>query len=223
LFDLRHYEDARTELEAACRLTPDYPEAVYLLALTEKQLGNRARSAELLGKAIALDPNNADAEYLLGQDLAQLGKREDGIAHWKRAVALNPEHGEALYNLFRALLKDSPQEAKTYQQRFATLQEKRHITDEAQTLGNFGVASAAARDWTRAVGQLKQALQVCGECGSRGDLHKNLGLIYCRSGDLENGKRELLLALQFKPNDADAKNSLKIIEELEHRPAGTAK
>ena len=74
--------------------------------------------------------------------------------------------------------------------------------------------SAGARDWNQAVSQLEQAVQVCGNCPSLGDLHKNLGLIYCRSGDLEKGERELRMAANLKPSDPDVKKSLEIIEGL---------
>jgi hypothetical protein len=64
------------------------------------------------------------------------------------------------------------------------------------------------------VSQLEEAVQVCGNCQSKGDLHKNLGLIYCRSGNLEKGERELRVADSLNPNDPDVKKSLQIIAEL---------
>ncbi len=57
------------------------------------------------------------------------------------------------------------------------------IMDRAQTLGNFALASADAHDWPQAIAQLKEALQVCGDCSALPILHKDLGLIYCRAGD----------------------------------------
>ena len=88
------------------------------------------------------------------------------------------------------------------------------MTDQADTLGNFGLASASARDWPQAVAHLKEALQVCGQCKSLGNIHKNLGLIYCRSGDLRNGEEQLRLALKIKPNDPDVLKALQVIAGL---------
>ena len=188
--------------------TPD------LLAVTEKQLDNAARSAELLRQVVILDPKNTDAHYLLGQDLAKLGKESDAVAEWKKTTELDPEHAKALYNLARRLGQIDPAAAKPYQERFVELQKKRRITERADTLGNFALAAASARDSNQAVAQLEEAVEVCGDCRSKGDLHKNLGLIYCRSGNLEKGERELRIAGGLKPDDPDVKKSLEILQEL---------
>jgi len=188
--------------------------ALYLLAVAEKQLDHAARSAEVLQQVVALEPRNTDAHYLLGQNLAKLGRESDAIAHWKNAVELDPGHAEALYNLARHLSKSDPAEAQQYQARFVDLQKQRRITERADTLGNFALAAASARDWNQAVAQLEEAVQVCGSCPSKSDLHKNLGLIYCRSGNLEKGERELRMAESLEPADPDIKKALEVITEL---------
>jgi tetratricopeptide (TPR) repeat protein len=215
LLDLRRQEEARAELEAAARLAPDNAAALYLLGLAEKQMDHPQRSAEFLRKAVTIDPRHKDAQYLLGQDLARLGKPAEAVEYWKKAVELQPEHGEALYNLARALRETDPAGSRQYQERFRELQKKRRITDRAETLNNFALASAAARDIPQAVAQLKEALEVCGDCRSRADLHKNLGLIYCRSGELKNGRAELLESRKLKPGDPDVARALDTLDSLE--------
>jgi hypothetical protein len=59
---------------------------------------------------------------------------------------------------------------------------------------------------------------MCGDCPSKGDLHKDLGLIYCRSGSLDKGERELRIAQGLKPNDPYVKKSLELIAELKGQP-----
>jgi Flp pilus assembly protein TadD len=54
---------------------------------------------------------------------------------------------------------------------------------------------------------------VCGECRSRATLHKNLGLVYCRSGDVGNGIRELKTARELNPRDAEIETALAIVEK----------
>jgi Flp pilus assembly protein TadD len=85
--------------------------------------------------------------------------------------------------------------------------------DRAQTLGNFALSSAAAHDWPQAIGQLREGLKVCGNCSALALLHKNLGLIYCRSGDLKNGRAELLEAQKIMPNDPDITAALRLLEK----------
>ena len=97
------------------------------------------------------------------------------------------------------------------------------VTDQAGTLSNFALASAAAHDVQQAVSQLREAIEVCGECSRRGDLHKNLGLIYCRSGDLENGVQQLKLAQKLIPADSDVVKSLQIIADLRARTSSETK
>jgi tetratricopeptide (TPR) repeat protein len=219
LFDLRRNDQAKFELEAAVRLAPDYAGALYLLGLIEKQAENPRGSAQLLKKLVALEPGNADALYVLGQDDMQLGNSAEAVADWKRVLQINPERGEALYNLSRLLARSDPADARRYQARFTELQQKRRITERADMLGNFAIASAAARDWVQAVSQLEEALAVCGECASRADLHKNLGLIYCHSGDLKDGMAELLVAQKLKPNDPDIETALRLLDDSQQQPA----
>src|SRR5579885_1614339 len=212
-----------SELETAVNLAPRNAAALYLLGLAEKQMDHPERSAELLQQAVAIDPNHSDAQYLLGQDLARLGRTAEAVAHWKKAVELRPDHAEALYNLARALRQTDAGAARQYQERFTALQQQRRIADRAETLGNFALASAAARDIPQAVAQFREALAVCGECRSRGDLHKNLGLVYCRSGDLKNGRAELVEARRLKPHDADVGRALEILDSLAAQGTGAGK
>jgi len=102
------------------------------------------------------------------------------------------------------VLSEASVTRKQYQAHFVEIQRKRRISERADTLGNFALA----------VAQLEEAVQMCGDCPSKGDLHKNLGLIYCRSGSLDKGERELRVAQGLKPNDPDVKKSLELIAEL---------
>jgi len=194
LLDLRRDGDAKPELETATRLNPQYAEAWYLLGLIEKSAGNAALSVEMLQKAAAITPKNPDMLFVLGQQLLHTGDRAGAIAQWRKVLEIDPNYGKALYNLYRQLAQSDPAEAKRLQGRFEGLQAQNRIMDRAQTLGNFALSSAAAHDWPEAIAQLKEALQLCGNCSARAQLHKDLGLIYCHSGDLKNGLVELLEA-----------------------------
>jgi tetratricopeptide (TPR) repeat protein len=149
-----------------------------------------------------------------GQEVMRQGDSARAVELWRKTIAVNPNYAEALYNLGRALAKSDPAEAARLQQRFRSLQEAHHIMDRAQTLGNFALASAAARDWPQAIAQLKEALDVCGACTALPLLHKDLGLIYCRSGDWKNGQSELLEAGRLTPNDPEVADALRILEGM---------
>ena len=212
LLDLQRNQEATPELEAAVRIDPNAADSLYLLGLIEKQSGNNDESIRLLERVVQLEPNNCDALYKLGQSLSRKGDNAGAIVRWRRVIEINPEYGEALYNLSRLLAASEPDEANRLQARFVSLQEKQHAMDRAQTLGNFALASAAAHDFPQAISQLKEGLQICGECTAGLLLHKNLGLIYCRSGDLKNGRAQLLEARKLAPDDPDIEQALRILE-----------
>jgi tetratricopeptide (TPR) repeat protein len=196
------------------RLQPNFASALYFLALTERQENQVERATELLRKVVTLQPENADAQYLLGRYLERAGKTADAIAHWKLALHADPNQSEALYNLARALNKVHDPEAQQYQDRFDKLQRDKQTTDRVGQLGNFAIQAANAQNWPQALQQMNEAIALCGQCAEAAHLHRNLGLMYCRTGNLRNGEKELRAALELNPNDADAKKALDALQNL---------
>jgi len=215
LIDLRRNDEAKPDLEAATRLDPSSAGSWYLLGLIAKQAGNGAESIPLLQKAAELDPNNADIHYMLGQELLRQGQPAGAIEQWRKVIQINPQYSEAAYNLARLLVKTDPEEAKRLQDQLEAQQTEQHLTDRAQIMGNFALTSADAHDWPKAIAQLKESIQLCGDCRAKPLLHKDLGLIYCRSGDLKNGRNELLEARKLSPSDPDVAQALNIIAAMQ--------
>lgn len=125
---------------------------------------------------------------------------------------MEPVNTEALYSIARALEKTGSLEAKSVMERHQVLMKSERFTDRVKQLGNFGLAAADAGNYELAVARITEALKFCGECEQSADLHRNLGLIHCRNGDLDKGERELRLALNLRPDDADALKAMAIIE-----------
>jgi tetratricopeptide (TPR) repeat protein len=214
LYDMDKRDDARAELEKAYQLSANYPAPWYLLALLERQANNLALSNEALEKLVVLEPRNAAAQFVLGQNLLQVGKREEAIRRWKIALEADPENREVLLALAQTLDKAGSPEAKRYRDRLEALEKTRGFSDRVQRLNDSALEAANARNWPQAVAQMGEALEACGQCQQLPILHRNLGLIYARAGDIPNSERELRLALKLKPDDVDA---LKAIEILERR------
>ncbi len=215
LKDLGQLEEASREFEAAGPM----PEALLLYAQVEQQLDHRDRAIALLRRAIEIEPGNARAYFVLGQNLKQGGNASEAVAVWKQSLKVDPSHGESLYALYRALAVSNPEESKVYGARFADLKKQSQIVNRAETLSNFAIAAAAEKDWAKAISRLQEALRICDGCVSGADLHKNLGLIECQAGDVQNGERELRIALKDKADDPDIQKALKIIDDLRRAPA----
>jgi tetratricopeptide (TPR) repeat protein len=211
LYDLDRRKEALPFLETACKLNPDYPEALYLLAVV---LGGSPQAIQVLDRLLAIEPENAAAHYMLGQTLLSEGQTPKAIAEWKIAVKLDPQNSSSLYNLARTLAKANDPEAQEYMERFQKLQQATQLSDRVQTLNNFALEAANARDWRGAIQQLLESITICGRCKQLPVLHRNLGLIYARKGSVQDSERELETALEMDPRDADAKKALQILRSV---------
>ena len=155
-----------------------------------------------------LQPRNATAWYQLGQSLDHTSQTQAAIAAWKQAVVIQPDYSQALWSLARALQSTDADAAARLMARYSDVQKKRDIVDQAGTLGNDALAAGAAHDWPEAIRQFQKAIEVCGDCAIKGDLHKKLGLTDCQMGDIDNGEKELRLAQALKPADPDIERAL---------------
>ncbi|MDE3179899.1 MAG: tetratricopeptide repeat protein [Acidobacteriota bacterium] len=217
---LKQSEEARSELETACKLDPNDPDALDLLATIERTANHLNRSTELLRKVVALEPDNSGAQYLLGRNLQDMGETQEAIQQWCLSLHADPNNTKALYRLAQELGKRGSPEAKVYMDRFQELQQKQILTDRVQTLGNFGLQAADEKRWPEAVLDIQQALKPCGNCPQGETLHKNLGLIYFRKGNVLDAQRELRAALKLNPRDADALKAMQILQSLQAKRAG---
>jgi Flp pilus assembly protein TadD len=208
LLDLGRNAEAKPDLESASRLAPQMPEPFYFLALIEKQADNQARAVALLRTVVKLQPRNAGAWFLLGQSLQAGSQNDAAIAAWKQAVEIEPENSRALFNLARAVKTTDPEESARLMARYREVQKTRNIVDQAGTLGNDALAAGKAHDWPEAISQFHKAIDLCGNCPLKPDLHKKLGLTYCQMGDLDKGEKELRLAQGLKPADPDIERAL---------------
>jgi tetratricopeptide (TPR) repeat protein len=154
------------------------------------------------------------AWYSLGQCLKQESKENEAIAAWRRAIEIDPEYTPALFNLSRALDSTDPAEAARLNARFAAVLKKKRVLDQSETRANGAMASIQAHEWPEAEAGLKEAIQICGECASRADLHKKLGLVYCQAGDIDNGEKELRFAQASEPDDPDIRRALALIGQV---------
>ena len=217
--DTNRYQEALPELKLACERNPKFSAPFYLLGLANTKLGNYADAVSAFAAFLQLEPRNADAYFLAGQNLQRLGRNSEAIEFWKKAVAADANQTEALYNLWRALVKANSAEAAGYEERFKSAQKEKRTVGQAGTLGNFALDSAKRGDYQEAISQFQQALKECGECQSRADLFKDMGLIECKSGDIQHGEQHLLVAKSLKPDDPDIAKALAVVGQVKSNPS----
>jgi tetratricopeptide (TPR) repeat protein len=134
------------------------------------------------------------------------------VQAWRKALALNPNYKEAAYSLARALRKSNPAEARIYEQRFNAIRENGDRVEQVKLLGNQAVAAMSREDWPGAIVIFRQALTLCGGCEAEADLHKDMGLALCHSGQIKEGTKELHIALSLDPGNLDVVKALQIVE-----------
>ena len=201
LYAMGRKDEARVELGTAVQLSPNYADALFLLGVLEH---TSPHATQLFQRVVQLQPKNAEARSLLARNLLREGKTEEAIAQWKLAVDADPDSLSALSSLVRALGQTHSPEASEYMARLNSLQQRQQLTDRVKQLNNFALQAANDNNWPQAIGQLKEAIQLCGQCAQIAILHKNIGLLYARKGDVGEAKEQLQLALKLLPDGPDA-------------------
>jgi Tfp pilus assembly protein PilF len=86
---LNDEESARQAFEAALRITPNYEEALYNLAVLDEK-NDPERSMALLERAIEIDPNYAEAHQVLGRLFQRAGDLTRADYHFRRSLDIDP-------------------------------------------------------------------------------------------------------------------------------------
>ena len=211
LYALNQMDDAEQELRMAIRLAPTYVDAMFLLGVIEHSSPD---AAEQFRKVVELQPNNSEARFYPGRNLLEEGKRDQAIAQWEKAVEVDPDNLAALSSLSRTLNQIKSPDAPKYTAQLDALQQRLELTDRVQRLSNFALQAADDNDWSQAIGQMQQAIDLCKDCAQLGILRKNLGIIYARRGDVGDAKQQLELALKLLPEGPDSVATSETLKRL---------
>jgi tetratricopeptide (TPR) repeat protein len=213
LSDLGKHEEARGEFQKTLDIAPEYAQALYYWAALEGDEGNTEMQRNLLKRYVRLRPDQATAFDQLGRVLEEEHRDSEAAAAWRRAIALNPQDSGAIYSLARALRQTNPAESKQLMERAQQLGSDQRTIDRIKLLGNQANAKMYEANYKGAIGDLTNAIVLCGRCKLLGALKKNLGLAYCHAGQLDAGERELKISESLIPDDPDVKTALQIVEQ----------
>ncbi|MBX7210818.1 MAG: tetratricopeptide repeat protein [Verrucomicrobiaceae bacterium] len=137
LLDENRAEEARSQLEAALKIQPDYVAAHVNLASALASLGRQNEALEHLDRALALRPeNNAATWYNKAVILDRMGRTAETEAALRSAIKQNPDFFAAHNDLGNLLLLAGRQDEAMEQ--FQTLQRLRPGNANALTsIGNI--------------------------------------------------------------------------------------
>jgi tetratricopeptide (TPR) repeat protein len=214
LDDMKQHREAGDEFAIAARLAPGNPDCYFHWSFAERAQGNFTKESELLQKVVKLEPGNVKAHIMLANSLLDQNRAAEAVAELRITLAIDPNSAKATYKLSRALLNTDPEESKRLLDQFARLKAQDPVLDQAKTIANEAFHAFTVQDWRESVRLYSEAIETCGDCEIESALHRNLGLTFCRDGQIERGAGELRKALALNPEDQDAAKALEAIRGL---------
>jgi tetratricopeptide (TPR) repeat protein len=213
LDDLHRPKDSVAEFSIVNKLAPDNADCLYYWSLLEREEGNLPKETELLQRLVKLRSNDERAWFSLGRSLSEQSRDQEAIPALRKAVALDPDAGGALYLLAKKVKQQNPAEYDQLMQRFQQTRDKSKDLDAIKSLGNQAYQASQRQDWPESIRLFREALASCDTCSIASALHRDLGLVLCRDGQIDQGKTELQTALAMDPEDRDAAQALKILNQ----------
>ena len=213
LDDLHRTKDSEGEFAVVRELAPENADCLYYWSLLEREEGNLPRETELLQGLVKLRPKDERAWFFLGRSLSEQSRDAEAIPALREAVALDPDAGGALYLLAKKVQQQNPAEYRQLMQRFQQTRDKSKDLDAIKTVGNEAYQASQRQDWPESIRLFREALASCDTCSIASALHRDLGLVLCRDGQIDQGKSELQTALALDPDDRDAAQALTILNQ----------
>ena len=187
--------------EAALKLDPNHPEALYAYALLALHAGQPQAASGLAQRAVAARDASAEAHQILGVAQRQCGRLADAIASLEQAVRLRPEYFEARLNLGNAFLEAGDTERALLHYRSALALDPR----SASVHNNLGNLYRELRRPTEAIASYRRALDLDPE---HARAYANLANVLRDLGDSEGAIAAFRHSLSLSPNHPDVWSNL---------------
>jgi tetratricopeptide (TPR) repeat protein len=213
VFTSQHqYTQARRELEAAIKLRPKYAQAYLALGSVCKDLHDETSARAAFERAEHLSPDDPETQYQLGSALLRDNQAGAAVSHLQKAVELRPGDRPTLSQLCRALFRAGPkEEAEGCEQKMAEIAKAGAAADSrmlaAAETNNQGVELESRGDLLGALQKYRAAVDLY---PYRIEFARNLGLVFCRLGQWEEGVTQLGKVLKQHPGDVEATRALYI-------------
>jgi len=208
--ELGDYDEARRLFEKATQADPKHAPAWQPWALMEKDLGNYAEARYLFQKATEADPKHAPAWQAWALMELELGNFDQALSYAQRAVELDSQ-GFYPYIARGRIFAATGQTSAAHLD--FELAKKRLQTRLKRQTKNTKLANLYAdvlielHEYALADRVLSEALEVC-PIHQKQYVHTMLGRLYLAQGEREKAITEFERALDYAPNNLEAKNLL---------------
>ena len=213
VFTAQHqYTQARRELEAATKLRPKYAEAYLALGLVCRDLHDEAGALAAFEQGERLSPDDPEAQFQLGSALLRNNQAVGAVRHLQKAADARPNDRSILSQLCRALYRAGRKgEADGCEQKAAVIARTEAAADsrmiDAAKANNQGVVLESKGDLLGALQKYRVAVDLYPD---QIEFERNLGLVFCRLGQWEEGITQLRKVLKQHPGDVEATRALYI-------------
>lgn len=192
---------AQATYQEILQLSPDNPDALYLLGSLALQTGNVEPAIKLLSRAITAFPENPLYYLALGNALFNNQRPEDAIVNFKKAIMLAPDRHDAhnnLGNVFTSLGRFD-EAISSYR--------KAVDVDPSFSMAhcNLGHALHGAGYLKESLACYRKAIEIT---PGFAQAHNNMGVALKDLGHLEQAADSFRAAVTNKPDYADAFNNL---------------
>lgn len=193
-YELGHYAEAATKLEALVREVPESFEIHELLGLIYAAQSQDATANPHLDKAVRLNPNSAPARTNLAANLVRLGKLDRAGEQFKKAVELDPQSFDTNHNLAEFYVQSKKlADAVTYLERAQRIDPSSYDNGYDLSLAYLltGRVSEARREIQRLLGVKNTA-----------ELHNLLAEVEEKDGNFVQAVNEYELAAHADPSES---------------------
>lgn len=213
LYQLKRYEEAEKQAQAAIELSPETVEPRMVLYSTHMARGDLAAAHEVLAAAREVDPGNVQVLEQVGFVAAEAGKNDEAVAAYEELTRMSPDNTEAwlsLADLYAGMGQNEKSEAAY--QRVAELDP----ANAHQVFFNLGALMFNKPDRTdnetrQAITAFRKALEINPQYAQA---HKQLAFALLNVGDRVGAKGELQKYVELSPDAPDVTHVRQMIETL---------
>ncbi len=199
--DNGEYEKAKSELDNAIRIKPDYADAYNSLGIYYYKVGHYEEAIAACNQAIRMNPNDGEAYNNLGIDYYKLGRYEEAEKAYKQAISINPDFAEA-YNNLGSLYGTEGYYEKLIEACKAAIKIKPNY---AEAYYNLCIGYDRLGRYQESIEACKQMIQIKPDYA---EAYLKLGIIYGKVSCYEDAINSYKQAIKINPNLAEAYNFL---------------